>query len=299
MLKEILNSIEEKYNTKKEEINKLNNLLDITDTFKNLWETPIKTNTAPEYKINIITEICPDINKEKAITIANLIPYAETYLDIFYIKELKTDIEYSLILTNNYMWIINNKQYGAFPYTNLKTTIIKNNLMSKIILLNNILIEVNGNNTKINNLINIINDTNYRIKTITTKTQYLKGIIPTYQLINEIQSGISLDNNQNIVFHTKEKNYRYKTNDIDNYEILLDNTVYMSKLKNTSKTIGSFQNTCYQINIRITIKDNTIINIPILPQNTFGTKYNNHDSTFIKKLDFATKIMNILNEITK
>ena len=298
MFKDLLNTLSNKYDNIKKENEVLNNLMNTTTTLTNLFPLPELTNDISEHKVTFITQNCPDINEDKAKLITRLIPINETYLDSYYCKEIKTNIEYYLIPTNNYLWIINQKNYAAYPYTNLKSTIIKNNLMSKIILLNNILLEINGNNTKIDNFINIINNKTEREKIIKEKTAYLCDIIPIYQQINSISSGISIDKDNNIVFHTKERNYKYNINDIDNYEILLDNQIYSSKKYNSSKSIGSFQINCYQISLRITTKNNEIISIPILEPNSLNTKYTSHDTTFKKNLEFTQKIVNKLNEIT-
>lgn len=298
MLNKILNSLKNKYQEKKEENDTLNNLLETTSTFETLIPIPELSNDYLEYKTSYITNNCPDINETKAKKITKLIPIDETYLEALYAKELKTNQEYYIIPTNKYLWIINEEKYGAFYYNNLSCSIIKNNLMSKVLLLNNILLEINGTENKIEEFIKIVTNTNERNNIIQEKTNYLCGITPTYQLINSISSGITIDNNNNIVFHTKEKNYKYQINSIENYEILLDNQIYSSKKTSSSKTISSFQNSCYQISIRITLKENQMIIIPILPPNTFGTKYDSHNTTFIKNLEFAKNITNKLDEIT-
>ena len=298
MLKELLNKLENKYNKIKQENNTLNTLLETTVTFDSLNPIPNITIPTSQEKITYITNECPDINEEKATIISKLIPINETYLTILYAKEVKTNHELFIIPTDKYLWIINTKNYGVFYYDNLSCSIIKNNLMSKIILLNNILLEVNGTNTKIEELIKIINNKEERNIIIQRKTAYLCGITPIYQKINTIHSGISIDSNNNIVLHTKDKNYKYQITQIDNYEILLDNQVYTSKKQSTSKTIGSFQTSCYQISIRITTIDKQMIILPILPPNTFGTKYDSHDTTFTKNIEFANEIINKLKEIT-
>ena len=298
MFKDLLNSIEEKYNKIKEENNNLNNLLKTTTTLKNLFPIPNNVTEVSLFRVSFITNECPDINTDRAKIIANLIPINETYLTALYAKELLTNQEYFIIPTNKYLWFINTKSYGAYEYNKIKCTIIKNNLMSKTILLNNILFELNGSNNIIDNLLNIIQSEEYREKKINETTTYLCGIIPIYQQINEIESGISIDKNNTIVFHSKEKNYKCNINDIDNYEILLDNQVYTSKNITSTTSIGNFQNSCYQINLKITLKDNTIISIPILQENTFGTKYNSHETTFKKNIEFAQKIIDKIKELS-
>ena len=298
MFKELLNTIGNKYDTIKKENNNLNNLMNQTTTFKNLFKINELNIEPSEHRIAFITSDSPDINTDKAILISKLIPINETIIYSYYSKELLTNIEYYLIFTDKYLWVINQNNYGAFQYQQLKSSIIKNNLMSKIILLNNILLEINGNDTKINNMINIINNIEIREQIIKEKTNYLCNIVPIYQQINSIYSGISIDNNKNIVFHTKNRNYKYNINDIDNYEILLDNQIYSSKKYNSSKSIGAFQISCYQITLRISTKENEMITVPILEPNSLNTKYTSHDSIFTKNLEFANSLINKLNEIT-
>ena len=297
MFQNLLNNIQNKYNNIKQENANLEQLLQTTTTFQNLFPIQNKTIELSEYTITSILEDCPDLNEEKAKLIATIIPITETYLSILYSKEVLTNKEYYLIPTNQYLWVISPTEYGAFTY-NLSGQIIKNNLMSKTILLNNILLEINGNQQKIETFLNILNNINERNKLIEEKTLYLQGIIPIYQQRNKIGSGITLDNESNIIFHTKTDTLKIKKEELINYEILLDNQTYLSKNSNTSNKITKFQTTCYQISIRITTPTSTFI-IPILEPNTFGNKYNSHDTILINSLTFAKKIIEKLNSITK
>lgn len=294
---EITTKVNEKVNTIKEENEHYKQLLETTTTFQNLFPIPELTLIPSEHKITTITTDCPDINKEKATAIAKLIPIEETFLSIIYAKEIKTNQEYYLIATNKYLWIISPITYGAFPYQNLNCQIIKSNLMSKTILLNNILLEVNGNDTKINTLISILTNPTNREAIIQEKTNYLCGITPTFQKINSIQSGISFDNHSNIIFHNKVQNYRCTTSDIAYYEILLDNSVLFSSKSNTANKITNFQNSCYQMSVRIVTKDNQAIILPILEPNMFNTKYQRTDTIFQNNLNFAQELINIIKSI--
>ena len=163
MFKNILNFIENKYNQKKQETENTNYLMNKTTTFQNFYKIPDTLNEESTYKKEIIEEESPDINKEKASLISKLIPIEETIIEALYSKEILTNKEYYIIATNKYLWIINKENYGVFYYTNLSCTIIKNNLMSKIILLNNVLLEITGTNQKINELVSLINNKDYFI----------------------------------------------------------------------------------------------------------------------------------------
>ena len=169
--------------------------------------------------------------------------------------------------------------------------------MSKIILLNNILLEINGTDTKIQQFLSILTNPEKREQIIKEKTAYLCDITPTYQKINSIGSGISIDNQSNIIFHTKQRNYKLNIKDINNYEILLDNQVIFSKNSNTSNKITNFQNNCYQISLRITSKNSEMIIIPILEPSTFGSKYQRQDTIFQKNINFAKSIMDKIDSL--
>ena len=297
MFNQLLKNIQNKYTTMKQENDNLDTLLNQTTTFQNLFPLPLLKDNYLEQRISFIQNNCPDINEEKAKIISNIIPIQETYLEVFYAKEIISNKEYYLIPTNKYLWIISQTSYGAYSYQNLSCQVIKNNLMSKIILILNVLLEVNGSSQKIETLINIINDSTIRNSIIQEKTKYLLGITPIYQKINKLNAGLSIDSNNNIVFHNKEDSVKCTPNEITNYEILLDNQVYFSKSSSSSSTMSSFNTSCFQINIRITTP-NKIFTIPILEPNSFGTKYNNHDSNFTYSINFAKEIISKIQSLT-
>lgn len=297
MFNQVIKNIKDKYNTIKQENDTLDNLLNTTTTFQNLYKIPIQKDNNLEQKINFIQNNCPDINEEKAKLISNIIPIQETYLEVFYAKEIKSNKEYFIIPTNNYLWIISTNEYGAFDYFNLNATVVKNNLMSKIILTMNVLLEINGSSDKIDTLINILNNQEFRNKIIQEKTKYLLGITPIYQKINKLNAGLSIDKDNTLVFHNKEESLKCSPKELINYEILLDNQVYFSKNSSTKTTMTSFNISCYQITIRITTPS-TVFILPILEQNSFGTKYTNHDSKFTYSINFAKEIIAKLQTLT-
>lgn len=298
MFNNLINNVKNKISTIKEENENYNNLLKTSSYFTGLQPIPNLENIKPiEGKITNLINLCPDINKEQALTISKLIPLSETYLSVNYSKEIITNTNYTLITTNNYLWIITNKNYGIMPYENIVIcNIIKNNIMGKIINLNNIILDINGTENNINTFINILTNQEFRNNLIKDKTSYLCNIIPTFQLLNKIYSGISIDNNNNIVFHSKTENHKYNIKDITNYELLLDNNLIMGKRENTMGKITSMQNSCYSVSIRITTIDKTFL-IPILEPNSMNTKYTYQDSIYITNITFAKEIINKLNEL--
>ena len=297
MFNNLINNIKNKITTIKEENENYNNILKNSTKLTNFVSIKEYNNIYIDKNFNYITETCPDINKEKATIISKLIPLNETYLSIIYSKEILTNLEYYLIPTNKYLWIISTTTYKIINYNDIKIcNIIKNNIMSKIINFNNTILEITGSNEHIEEFINILTIIDYRNKIINNKISYLCGIEPIYQKINNINTGISIDNNKNIVFHTKKFNYIYNYKDINNYEVLLDNNVIITKLTNTS--ITSMQNTCYTISIRITTNDKQFI-LPILEQNSLGTKYTYQDTIYQNNINFAKELIKKIEEICK
>lgn len=299
MFNNFIKNVKTKINIIKETNINYNKLIKKSMKFSGFKPLPELTNEPCEGRINYITNICPDINNDKATIISKIIPIDETYLTIIYSKEIITNINYWLIPTNKYLWIINNQVYGILPYNNITIcNILKNNIMSNTINLNNIILEVNGTDKNINNFINILSNVNERNKIIKEKTSYLCNITPIYQQINNNNCGISIDKNNNIVFHIKNDNFKYNYQELINYELLIDNITTMKKNKQNNNHITTFKNNCYSISIRITTENNTFT-MPILEPNMMGTKYTPQSSQYIKSIKFAKEIINKLNELDK
>lgn len=298
MFEKLTNSIKNKINTIKEENDNYKQLLETTTIFTDFLPITKNNQEISEHKVYYINNTCPDINNTKATLISNLIPLEETYLDAYYAKEILTNKEYFIIPTNLKIWIINTEGYKILSPNEIQISIIKNNIMSKTILLNNILLEINGTNEKINKFINIINNPQERQNITLEQTKYLCGIIPIYQKINYINSGISIDKENNIVIHNKETNFKCNIKEIINYEILLDNQSYYSKSSQSKTAMTNFLTSCYKISIRITLQNNNQILIPILEPNSFGTKYQSQDTTFQTNINFAMTIIKKLDELS-
>ena len=299
MSNNFIDNIKNKLKNIKEENNNYNNLIETSTIFENLTNINIQNEVFNENKVHWILNNCPDLNKDKANIIANLIPKSETLLAIIFTKEIKTNTEYWLVATSKSIWIANTEKYKTISYQDIQyCTIIKNNLLSKIININNILLEANGNNEKINNFLKIILSEENRSKEIEKETKYLCGIVPIYQKINENNIGISIDCNKNIVFHLNNNNYKYNISEITNYELLIDRNPIITKNQISKKNITVFQNKCNSITLKITLQ-NTIIEMPILELDSLGRNYSINDTKFLKSMNFGKEIINKLEEISK
>lgn len=296
MFEKLINNVQDKYKKYKEESSLYNDLLNKTKTLENLITIPNIDKTKITVSYKDILEICPDLNEQKALIIRGILPLNELYLTVLYAKECKTNIEYFLVPTNKSLWFIGTTNYKKIDYESINIQIIKNNIMSKILQINDILFEVNGNNQKIDDFLKLINEKIYRDNLILEKEKEFCGINPNLRVINELGTGISLDDKNNIVFHSKNFNYLTNIKEIINYELLLDDNVVIEKKSNRRVRLTANKNSCYQMNIRITTNKNSFI-LPIINKSAFNELYQATSSVFINGKKFAEKIINILDDL--
>ena len=244
----------------------------------------------------LITNNNPNISESKAKLIIDLLPLNEIYLEIIYAKEVKTSQEYFIVPTTQYLWIISMNGYNRYQYESLKVEIIKKSILSKTINLSNYIFEVSNNDEKINNLINIINDPNYRTNLI-NNTREIYGENEIFRTLNNIGSGISYDKDYNIRFYSKNLNKKYNIKELNNYELLIDNNVIQEKRLSQNARITSSKNSCYEIKIRITPKDNNIFEIPILEKDSMSTLYPNTSDKYIRNIKYGKDIMKIIDDL--
>lgn len=295
MFKEILNSVQDKYKKIQEESVLYNKLLKTTGTISNLENLPVIEKKSITISYKDILEKCPDLNDSKAMTIRGVLPINEVYLTVMYARECKTNKEYFLVPTNKYLWVISVGGYVRYLYDNLKIEVVKNNLMSKVLNLSNILLEVNGAEEMISEFMRIINDSNYRLNLSHEGLKRFCGMEPKLSLINDIGTGISMDNESNFVFHTKDFDYKYNIKDIKNYELLLDDNVVLEKRSNRRVRMTANKSSCYQMNIRVTTNDKTFI-LPIIAKSTFTEVYQSTSAMYMNSRSFAERIITLLDE---
>ena len=204
MFKEIIGKIKTKINERNQSIEEYHKLLSTSQVINGLLTLPTEIN--PNNKIDPadIVNNCPDLNDTKAKLIINTIPIDELPLVVIYTKEIKSNKEYYFVPTTRFLWIINQYGYLKYEYSNVTMRIIKSGLMSKSVYFNNHMMEMNGD--KVDYLSNLINNKELRNQEIINKLATLCGVNPKLRIINNIGTGISVDNQRNIVFHTKDLN---------------------------------------------------------------------------------------------
>ena len=86
MSNNFIDNIKNKLKNIKEENNNYNNLIKTSTIFENLTNINIQNEVFNENKVHWILNNCPDLNKDKANIIANLITKNETLLAIIFNK---------------------------------------------------------------------------------------------------------------------------------------------------------------------------------------------------------------------
>jgi len=286
--------------TKKEENRIYNELLNKSLKFENLQNIVIRNTLQNEGRWEEILQLCPNLNIEQAKLIDSIIPLQETYLKIIYITQKIDNHNYIMIFTNNYIFVVDKELHLIMTYENITLfDIISKSLMTQIVNFNNIIIGIDTTQNNLNEIYQLIKNPEYRNNLINEKTKYLYGITPIYQRLNKINSGISIDNNKNVIFHDKKiNNYGYKYEDIKNYEILEDQIVVLKKKTDEySHRLTSVKQSCNTIILRVTLINDQVFSITLLEPTTFNSLYNHTDSIYTKNFNFAKEIIDKLDSL--
>ena len=229
MFKQLLTQVQNKYKEKLEENEKYKELLNKANTLPKFYSDSHPLNNKLTISYKLLMDICPDLNENDAIIIRRVIPIDELILSCVYANECKTNVKFYFVATTKYLWLVNTEGYLKYNYQDLTIEVIKNSILSKTILLSNMLFNINGTNEMLLAFIKLFQNSNYREDEINKKLEILCNTIPSIFYLNNLASGISIGINNEIVFHTKTFHYKYNINDIKNYELLLDNTVIEEK----------------------------------------------------------------------
>jgi len=286
--------------SKKEENRLYNELLSKSLKFEGLQDIVIHNTIVNEGRIEEILGICPNLNESQAKIIDSLIPINETYLKILYITQRIDNSNYIIVFTDKYVWIINKNKYLVMRYEDILVfDIISKSLMTQVVNFNNVIIGIDTTQNNLNEVYQLVKNLEYRNNYISEKIKYLCGIIPVYQRLNNINSGISIDNNKNVIFHDKKiNNYGYRYQDIKNYEILEDQIVVLKKrTMESSHSLTSVKQTCTSITMRVTLVNDQVFSITLLEPTAFNGQYNHNDSIYINSFKFAKEIVDMLDSL--
>lgn len=296
MLRQFFSGIQDKYKKMQDEENHYQELLGKVFTLPRFYSfTPVsKKQITVSYKP--LMNMCVDLNEAAAVVVRGIIPVDEIVLSCLYATECKSNIKFYFVATTKYLWLINADGYLKYNYTDLTVSIIKNNLMSKTLLMGNMLFNVSGVNEYILEFIKLVQDINYRNEVISKKIQIFCGTVPKVFYLNNIESGISVGVNSEIVFHTKTFHYKYNIKEIENYELLLDDMVVREKKSNRRGRLTANKNSCYEMILRVTANNQKFI-IPILEKTAFTSLYSSTSVEFMENKAFADKLVDLLDDI--
>lgn len=244
--------------------------------------------------------MCPNLNIDKAKIIDSVIPINETVINIIFCTQKINNENFFIVFTNYRWFIFSNIKYMLYKYEDIKIfELINKSLMTQIVNLNGVILGLDISQKDLNIIYSLIYNLEYRNYLIKEKISYLCGINPIYQKLSRINSGISIDKDNNIVFHDKkEKNYICKYQDILNYELLEDNVAVLSRrTKETNHSMRFGKKECNRMCLRITLKNNQIFNIDILEPTMFGTSYLHTDKNYIDNYNFVKEIFDKLDSI--
>lgn len=296
----IFNKITNYVNDQKKKYDALNQLIDNSRLIELTNDIVINEEYLNEGNWQEYSNMCPYVNIEYAKLIDGLIPMNEIVLSIFCITVKKNNTPFIVVLTNLRILLMDKKKYNAYDYSIITNfNLVNNGLMSQIININNILMDIDVNKEELNIIYTLMTNNEYRNQIYNEKLKYLCGITPVYQRLNDINSGISIDQNNVIVFHDKkEKNYLCKYDELMQYEIMEDNTPVMKRKSNEQTTSMPFsKKECMIIKLRVTLTNNQVFEITILEPPTFNSTYLHTNSTYIKNFNFAKEIMDKLDSM--
>lgn len=296
MFKQLLNGVQDKYKKMQEDNARYQDLLNKVFVLPKFYPyTAVdKKNLTVSHKL--LMDMCPDLNEKDAILIRGLIPIEEVCLSCLYAIECKTGIKFYFVATTKYLWLVNAEGYLKYQYQDFTVERVKNGLMSKILLMGNMLFNINGIDDVTSVFEKLIMDKAYREDLITKKLAMFCGTVPRIFYMNDIASGISIGGHHEIVFHTREFHYKYNISDIKNYELLLDDMVIREKKSNRRSRLTANKSSCYEMVLRVTTEDREFL-IPIIEKNAFITLYSSTSVVFMENKSFADKLVDLLDDL--
>ena len=296
MFKKLVNKVQEKYRQKQEEGVKYQELLTTCASLPHFYPLPYIDKKLLTISYQLLMDMCPDLNESDAVIVRSLIPLDEICFSCLYATECKSNLKFYFVATTKYLWLINKEGYLKYRYQDFTVDIIKSGLLSKTLLLGNMLFNVNGINEVLLDFVKLFQDANYREELIQKKLGIFCGTVPTVFYLNNIGSGISIGQNHEIVFHTKEFHYKYNISDIKNYELLLDDMVVREKKSNRRGRLTANKNSCYEMVLRVTVSDQIFL-IPILEKTAFMSLYSSTSVEFMENKAFADGLVNLLDDL--
>lgn len=295
----IINNVGSFIKEKKEEANKLDQVISNSSAFTLDKDVTIDEDNIVTCNMYEYNEMCPYINLSYSNLIDGITPVNETVISIGNIREKNNNNEYIMVFTDKRIIVMNKEKYTDYTYDKvINFSLVKKGLMTQVICFNNVIIDIDVTYEDLRIIYSLVTNPEYRKSLVKKRNEYLCGIEPKYQRINKLKSGISIGTNDEIVFHNrKEENYLCKYSDILNYELMEDNTVVMRKwTREKTQSLGFSKKECYKMSLRVTTSNNKAFDIIILEPTTFNSSYYHNDKTYMEYFNFAKGIIEKLDE---
>lgn len=260
----------------------------------------ISNNREPQVgKEQMILKACLTINVEKSKIANKLIPVEETILDVKTSKEAKTELDYTFVLTDKRLWILNQKEYTTYTFDGVtKFEIVNKGVMTQGVNFNNMAFIIDGSENDVKKFIDNTTKTDIRNALITRSTAYLCGITPRKQLLNMNMKGITLGDDNSIVIHNGNENKLMNVKEIIGIQVLINDMVCYMKTNKDNQTYVSSPSEARKMSVKFQFQMGEYM-IEIMPQSSFNTSYKREETTYITNLEFGKSIVDTLATIIK
>ena len=293
----VAENVGKKIEDKKTSIDKFNYLASISNHLSGMAPYTEKNNYPSKSREQSILELGLTINVENAKLINRLLPIDETPINIKTAMETKTQIDYIFVITNKRLWILNKNEYKKYEFNEItKCEFVNRSLMTQGINFNNAAFSFDGNEQTITRFIELLLNGEKRLEEISLKTKYLCGITPKVQYTTIHYTGITIGTNNEIIIHeSKDNSYIVNLQDIKYTQLLIDNTVVLTKGTTNTSIVGTLK-PAKKISIKFQL-DNGDYVVDIMKENIMNTIVKVEDSTYQEAYNLAKTIMTTLENM--
>ena len=284
-----INTAKDKYKEYSDSNAKFKELVDKSQVLDNL-SSVIVDGKEDLGRMEKIKQLGPNLSSDKIATIDKVVDRNENILMVLLSKECKTNIEYTFVLTEKKLYLINVDYYKVFEFEEIKIfEIIVKGVLSHNVNFNNMGFNIESSYENVSELINVLTNIEYRNVYLKDKLSHLCGIKLEKQLINKFGNGISIGDNNKVVLHNGSENHIIVKNDIERIDLLSDNSIIMTKGKMTSNFVST-KSGCYSMALKITTNKETY-NIDIIPMSVMNTFYKNDNTIYQENYQFAKEVI--------
>ena len=287
-----INNAKDKYKEYSDANAKFKEIVENSQVLDNLTKVTLNSKEDPG-RMEKIKQLGPNLSSDKVRIIDNLVDRNENILLVLLAKESKTGTEYTFVMTEKKLYLINVDYYRTFEFNEIKVfEIVVKGLLSHNVNFNNMGFNIEASYETTSELINVLTNAEYRNIYLKDKLSHLCGINLEKQLINKFGAGISVGENNKVVLHNGKDNHIIVKSDIERIDLLSDNSIIMTRGKMTSNFVST-KNGCYNMALKITTNNETYT-IDIIPTSVMNSFYKSDDTVYQENYEFAKEVINEL-----